>query len=699
MQNAALLAILLAGEGADARFLHSILRRNPRRGVTVTVKRAPAAQRVSASSSALRKSAARKAGPRLPSPPLLAGTSANAEQDQSAEAAEQSAVTTTSLNSQRSPDPCKDVDADGHSSCCLRTKNPLSPTQTTYSVKLHNFQNVQYYGDIGIGEAKDNGVSYFPAIYDTGSFEVLVLSEECQQCHSEGYSEESTPLYDAENSKTFSLFSSPTENNEAKNAMETCMKEKTSDEVCEYRRVTAQHMFGSGPVESVRGYESVKIGDDGEAPNLSFFPIWMITAHRIAAWDNGAKFSAIVGLGPRDHVPSMADTSEEPSGKTTTLLERADVNKFSICLSRSASEGRQVLSATSDGGNSQTSTTHHDGESHEESWPPGWLTFNANSDQGETQVEVVGKVHWAVHMPKFGISVQENATEADENEEEEASTSSTTSGSTPAFLQTESQNQRSSPQGSFTNWCDGDKGCAAIIDSGTSLLAAPTVVIEELVNSIGIKEDCSNLEDLPDLEFTFGKDEFQEHFALPPSAYVMKVEQTEDQTGMREWLMGQKKSETVTACVPAFMPLDKEDERLGKVFIMGMSFLRHYRTTYVRSLGSCPPKMYFDKVDKNCNKVAARASESYVDATEGNAGEENAETSAAEDGGAGFGYDAEEELVARSRKKGNALISSNGGAAGKSRGKRAQMEAPLTIDITKIRVPKWAAEKGNKLEV
>ena len=34
---------------------------------------------------------------------------------------------------------------------CMRISNPLTPTQKTYRVELKNFQNVQYYGQIGIG--------------------------------------------------------------------------------------------------------------------------------------------------------------------------------------------------------------------------------------------------------------------------------------------------------------------------------------------------------------------------------------------------------------------------------------------------------------------------------------------------------------------------------------------------------------------
>merc|ERR1740138_1697048 len=55
--------------------------------------------------------------------------------------------------------------------------------------KMHNTQNTQYAADIDIGPHRVQG------IFDTGSFELLVLSERCEHCHA-------TP-YDHADSSTF----------------------------------------------------------------------------------------------------------------------------------------------------------------------------------------------------------------------------------------------------------------------------------------------------------------------------------------------------------------------------------------------------------------------------------------------------------------------------------------------------------------
>jgi len=476
--------------------------------------------------------------------------------------------------------PCKDIkDKDKHTECCMKQSNPLTENQKEYTVELRNFQNVQYYGDITIGTTTKDGnkdvPQIFPAIYDTGSFEILVLSELCEQCQTENYDDD-TPLYTQKHSTTFSLFPTSDQEKRAAEELKKCKAEVKADnsgDQCVYQTVEAQHVFGSGPVESVRGYETVRMGsvNGGEgfqnSPVLPRFPFWQIKRHAIEAWDAGAKFSAIVGLGPRDFVPDMGG-GEDESEQVPTLLDKADVNKFSICLQRS---GNQVIASSQEA---------KDGSSQQEAWPSGYLTFNAHTPQTEKLVQVVGEVHWAVKMHHFGAKVN-NA------------------------------------NNNMVNICGkkyADNGCAAIIDSGTSLIAAPRSAIEGLVTELGIKEDCSNMKHLPNLEFSFGEGDMTEHFSLPPSAYVMRVEQLKETTGIWDWLLAQpRKFQEETVCVPAFMPLDK-DSNLGPVFIMGMSFLRHYKTTYVRAIKSCEPKMYFDRVDKHCNKVNKASLLSHLNA-------------------------------------------------------------------------------------
>jgi len=371
---------------------------------------------------------------------------------------------------------------------------------------------VQYFANITLGEQT------LPAIYDTGSFEILTLSVRCPKCKL--HASKNAPLYDHVVSTTY---------------------------VGEGTRV--EHVFGSGPVISQRGFENIMIGDKADhanakgshaglhnGPVINKMDFWQIEDHQISAWEAGARFSAIVGLGPQDTVPPL--TASAQAETTDTLLQRSGVDDFSICLQRKSTP-EQLASRK---------------------FPPGWLAFNAPpSKKADMKVDVVGKVHWGVKMNNFGISGDP----------------------------------------SKTNVCA--NGCGAIVDSGTSLIAAPQEVLMQMEGFLSqVKQDCSNIDELPNLEFSLGEGKKTEFFSLPPRAYVMKVTNADiADTSIWDWVMGTPKIKIVNTCMPAFMPLDKHSQ-FGPVFILGMPFLRYYKTTFVRSQ---PPQMFFDAVDKTCEPL------------------------------------------------------------------------------------------------
>lgn len=96
--------------------------------------------------------------------------------------------------------------------------------------------------------------------------------------------------------------------------------------------------------------------------------------------------------------------------------------------------------------------------------------------------------------------------------------------------------------------------CQVAVDTGTSQLAGPTSVINDLASRLNVKPDCSNYHDLPDLGFVVG-----EHVLnLKPQDYIDK---------------------SAEGCEVSLMPLDVPPPN-GPLFIFGDPFLRKYYTAY-----------------------------------------------------------------------------------------------------------------------
>lgn len=98
--------------------------------------------------------------------------------------------------------------------------------------------------------------------------------------------------------------------------------------------------------------------------------------------------------------------------------------------------------------------------------------------------------------------------------------------------------------------------CQVAVDTGTSQLAGPTDVINDLSSRLNVKSDCSNYDSLPNLGFVMG-----EHVLnLQPVDYVDKGSD---------------------GCEVSLMPLDVPPPN-GPLFIFGDPFLRKYYTAYDR---------------------------------------------------------------------------------------------------------------------
>lgn len=327
-----------------------------------------------------------------------------------------------------------------------------------YRQKLSNYMNVQYFTELHIGGQVVTG------IMDTGSFELVVMSDRCKVCVA--------PPYNSSESATFHPSSQ-------------------TDPV--------MHYYGSGPTLSFKGYEHVSVG-----PLVSWNQtFYELADHNISALDE-ASFDAIVGIG-------MLSDSEDAS---QSLLSGFNVSEYSVCLERP-------------------------------SLAPGWLVWGGDLGDRSMALEapVIGKHHWAValtHVLPTGLSL--NALQRD---------------------------------AAGTLLCAG--GCAAVLDSGTSLIAAPSTALQGLALLLPeVHTNCSNFADLPDLEMDVGG----HRLLLPPETYVLRMSGTQVEADtVYDILHFKPKILKVNECFPAFMPIDRRT-KFGPLWILGMPFFRQFHVTF-----------------------------------------------------------------------------------------------------------------------
>jgi len=100
-------------------------------------------------------------------------------------------------------------------------------------------------------------------------------------------------------------------------------------------------------------------------------------------------------------------------------------------------------------------------------------------------------------------------------------------------------------------------GYKAAIDSGTSLIVGPKSIVDPLIEGITVAQDCSNVDSLPDITFTFDDMDYP----LSAADYVVQVEQFGN-----------------TQCLMGIMGQDLPDT--FKYMIVGDVFMRRYPTHF-----------------------------------------------------------------------------------------------------------------------
>mmetsp|Transcript_26336 Transcript_26336/g.69745 ORF Transcript_26336/g.69745 Transcript_26336/m.69745 type:complete len:554 (-) Transcript_26336:30-1691(-) len=324
------------------------------------------------------------------------------------------------------------------------------------------------------------------------------------------------------------------------------------------KRETEQS-YGSGTAFSHDAWDSVRLGPFG-SDNQTFWEVVDADMPVLAT----AKFNAVVGLGPPETPAVDAWSSAESAAHTMvehiaqgiqekseidwamgkfdlafqsnrrgTVLHNFGVAAFSICIgARPGADGYFVWNDTS----------HRD-------FPERFV-----------RLPVVGAQTWTVDVSAVRL--------------------------TPRL--------RHSRDGHIDVGCSAEQPCSAMIDSGTALLVVPSFAVDVLAKQANkLNEDCSNIQDLPELSFTM----HGSTFTLPPDAYIGQVAgevpaymqlSPQMQLGPHLQRLGphlhsRRLRNSNSTCELVVMESTAQSST-GPLFILGHPFLRTYYTNF--DLGS-----------------------------------------------------------------------------------------------------------------
>jgi len=228
-----------------------------------------------------------------------------------------------------------------------------------FSQKLDNHDDMQYTGVINVGGQELN------AIYDTGSFELLVFSSRCTACG------EHSVLFDQHKSKSFMN-----------------------------GNLVTEHSFGSGTTESSEAYVDVQIGSMMSSGQV----FWEVVSAEMPVLSE-ASFQAILGVGPPASAVDMAqedaDAAREQYENHGTKDEEQDMKHYANVV-------RHARNATSLAANMNIKTFSFCLE--KPAGGDGWFVWNDMIPRERPAemfriVPVVGDFYWSAKLTDVKLGV------------------------------------------------------------------------------------------------------------------------------------------------------------------------------------------------------------------------------------------------------------------------------------------------------
>jgi len=339
--------------------------------------------------------------------------------------------------------------------------------------------------------------------------------------------------------------------------------------------------YGQGTVEAVIAYDDVNVGDmtaKGQVLNLMY-------DEDIRGFE-GSTFDGIMGLGKNsDSQGSNSDSSD------AALLSTMKQGAFGVCLGQG------------DGDNGRLDLAHQKTD-----LPSMYEIKPSGTVRGDNSAKLtsVGDYHWGMRLSGMGVRTSTGDTFLKGAEGYGCSKAELMVGNCKD-----------------TDGCDSGDNCAAVIDTGTSLMLLADENYYTLLNLIettapgkldALFEDsnCDNAHTLPDVILTLGEE--RRTLAISPSVYMV-VMPIGIGTGLREWrntkatnfanlTAASLRPEDVNMpwpfsdrCVDVFSPMGARliTQHNGLMYILGMPMFRQFAVAFDRE--SKPHTISFSHVE------------------------------------------------------------------------------------------------------
>eukprot|EP00413_Alexandrium_margalefii_P040777 CAMPEP_0204599156 /NCGR_PEP_ID=MMETSP0661-20131031/54677_1 /ASSEMBLY_ACC=CAM_ASM_000606 /TAXON_ID=109239 /ORGANISM="Alexandrium margalefi, Strain AMGDE01CS-322" /LENGTH=493 /DNA_ID=CAMNT_0051609871 /DNA_START=66 /DNA_END=1547 /DNA_ORIENTATION=+ len=395
---------------------------------------------------------------------------------------------------------------------------------------LTNYHDLQYVTYLNIGKQTLAG------IIDTGSFELVVFTKECQSCGK-------AAKYNPNISSTYQMGT-----------------------------LTNRQTYGSGDTFSREAFDVVSIGA-GSQVNQTF---WEVTRAQMPLLVN-AEFQAIIGVGP----PETPAADAWASVSSVVQIVRRYLGRGALppaATSKRANSSSEVAAQMSRSppmlgtlgvGTFSVCLGAHPGSD-------GYFVWNdtmvAEQPSLFTRIPVIGRHTWTLNLTGVWLAEPLGMARATEDQ---------------LLLVEEPRPSRTSLG------CAG--GCGAVVDSGTSMLVVPSAAIEALSNAVQrMDEDCSNIHELPDLVFDFDGIKV----SLPPDAYVAEV--LGEVPSYLEGLARVRRLRRRGSRCELLVMESSSDTNYGPLWILGMPFFRSFYTSFQVGRSSKERAVHITPAGEDC---------------------------------------------------------------------------------------------------